>query len=481
MAFVLAEWLVFPLSATRAEDVTQPPRFVTETDEPAPWTDCLWASATMFIDKRTGGQIVPNREDLRVASGDLEGGSSFPDVVRGGHALLGLDLVYSPGGGDDLSWEGLLERLATGGGAVVAGHYGSLPPHYTRWDRSFAARELAAHAVYVEQYDPATGLVWLMDPLGRGEYVGEWMRAEELSAFVFRSADGLVHAMATPPSGASNAVLRVARWAPGAVSIGAAQAGGTAGVSIWLRSRGVAPLGDLVATPHWERLDLAMPAAGAAEENRPTEAAAGVEALPEPTYIPSGEVLVGAPTAVTLSEAGLVGELILPSVPGRYRLELDLRTAGDQPAAIGPPPAVELDVLGELGARYLLPASMVADAGGQVVVDVAVTNIGTQAWEAATLTARWTTAEGTELGSGSPHAVAALSAEPGRSQLATATIDAPAEVGEYRLWVDLADPERGSLSALGVAPGVMTVWVASERLVSEPIIAGERMAPANAH
>ena len=45
------------------------PAFVTETDT-RPWTDCLWASGAMLLDKWTNGDVRVTRQQLRAASGD---------------------------------------------------------------------------------------------------------------------------------------------------------------------------------------------------------------------------------------------------------------------------------------------------------------------------------------------------------------------------------------------------------------------------
>jgi hypothetical protein len=114
-----------------------------------------------------------------------------------------IDMRFSPRGGDALTWDELMARLAKGAGAVIAGDYSDFPPHYQRWAPDFAAlgRKLSGHAVYVEQYQPKRdgGRVWLMDPLGRGKHFsGEWISAKDLHAFAWRYSGGFVAAAATP-------------------------------------------------------------------------------------------------------------------------------------------------------------------------------------------------------------------------------------------------------------------------------------------
>lgn len=177
------------------------PAHVTETDDRV-WNDCTWASASMLIDKLTGGAVKVDREALRAASGDRAGGSSLADVVRGARELLGLDL--SGAASEHLTFNGLLDRLASGGGAIVQGSYASLPPSLTRYDPAFAAKGVAAsgHAVYVGPLDPATGKVWWDDPLAPAGGSGQWISVETLRQFAWTDAQGRVSALATPASSA---------------------------------------------------------------------------------------------------------------------------------------------------------------------------------------------------------------------------------------------------------------------------------------
>jgi len=183
------------------------PRFVTQTDERPPWNDCLWAAAAMLLDKWTAGEVRIDRRALRRASGDRAAGSRYEDVARALRRLYGRSARFSPGGGERLGWSELLGRLAAGGGAVISGDYGRLGSPYTRWDRSYAGRRNApGHAVYVERYDPVRHRLWLMDPLGRGGYTGEWIDAGRVHRFIWRR-NGQVYAMVTPAPGAGAIVI----------------------------------------------------------------------------------------------------------------------------------------------------------------------------------------------------------------------------------------------------------------------------------
>lgn len=80
-----------------------------------------------------------------------------------------------------------LAQLRAGAVLTVDGDYGRLPPGYQRWDRAFAASDNRGHAVTV---GPIAGgdfsddpLVWWRDPLGHGDYRGEWIAWRYVLAF----------------------------------------------------------------------------------------------------------------------------------------------------------------------------------------------------------------------------------------------------------------------------------------------------------
>jgi hypothetical protein len=219
------------------------PAHVTETDERV-WNDCTWASAAMWIDKLTGGKVKVDREALRAASGDKSGGSSLGDVVRGARKLLGLDLRAAHA--EHLTVNGLLDRLAAGGGAIVQGSYASLPSHLTRHDPGFAAQGTgnSGHAVYVGPLDRATGKVWWDDPLARAGGSGEWISVKDLKKFLWTDGHGRVSAMATPAAGsnAPAASRSAARSHAGTSQASARASAEAASISAAARSTGVDPL-----------------------------------------------------------------------------------------------------------------------------------------------------------------------------------------------------------------------------------------------
>ena len=141
-----------------------------------------------------------DRVALRDASRDQRGGSSMRDLSRGYAFGLGIELLTSPSGGERLTFDDLRSRLSVGGAAVVFGAYASLPADLSRFDPKFAARGVddSRHAVYLNSYDPASDRFWWMDPLGRGDYDGEWVAASIVETFVWTNGRGHVWAAATP-------------------------------------------------------------------------------------------------------------------------------------------------------------------------------------------------------------------------------------------------------------------------------------------
>lgn len=178
------------------------PHFVTETDE-THWTDCTWASAVMFIDAWTLGQVIVDRERLRAASGDTIGGSNLGDVARGIDALLpNLPSLYRP-----TTWTAadVVNYLQNNGTIIAQGLYSSIryisSGRYVRWDPTFATKgSNSGHAVHVTGYKIVDNVryVFWQDPLGRGTYKGEWVPLTVLVTFLnsLRRSNGSVYVAA---------------------------------------------------------------------------------------------------------------------------------------------------------------------------------------------------------------------------------------------------------------------------------------------
>src|SRR5262245_54748167 len=125
----LASLLAIPATPAAALQPPQPlpetrATFVTQTDE-RPWTDCLWASAAMLLDKWTNGDVIRTHQQLRALSGDRRGGSGFEEL-HDAFAKLGFR-VPDRRVGDGLTWGQLLGKLKRAAGAIVLGDYGQLP------------------------------------------------------------------------------------------------------------------------------------------------------------------------------------------------------------------------------------------------------------------------------------------------------------------------------------------------------------------
>jgi hypothetical protein len=393
------------------------PSFVTQTDTSPPWNDCLWASAAMFIDKLTQGAVQADRRSLRTASGDLVGGSTFADLRRSLGRLYGLQLQTSPYGGELLTWTDLLGRLARGGGAIIAGTYGNLGQPYTRWSPRYAANPFAAgHAMYVERYDPARGALWVMDPLGRGGYSGEWIPQERVWSFIWKRSQ-YVYAIATPVS--ERAVGSAVRPSISGYELGALELPSgpyRAGEAVELSVQ-------LLTQPPWSLPELNIAWRWQAGEG-PAQSDAGVE--PSAEIAPNTAADTGAEPALAwgsqpliLAADRLTASISLPDEPGVWELSVELTDGDGQPLAdLWQHDSLRLDVWGERGA-VIRPLS-IADSGlvgldeqpasdelgeqissgealrltadGSVPLEVAVRNTGRDPWTA--LTSRAAIGEG---------------------------------------------------------------------------------------
>lgn len=444
--------------------------FVTETDV-RPWRDCLWASASMLLDKWTNGELRVSHERLRRLSGDLHGGSSFPEM-QVAFRRLGFDIALTAGGDSTMTWRGLLARLKSGAGAVVLGDYGKLPRWYGRWDRPFwnGKSKTDNHAVYVERYDARRGRVWMMDPLGRGSYAGEWISTASLYRFAwFRG--GRVQAIATP----------TARRAPfKGVSLG----------NPTLASSGV------VVSAAWPlRTPRGWHFAGA-----------DVHAAITPADDPLGAAVLAAdagtrttaaapPGRATAREAGgtLTALAPIPAIPGAWMVTLALtdRRFGKPVAAAGP---VVAFVPGARRATLHVHAANLAPAAGATVsISVVVTNSGGATWAdprqaaaagVADLTPRATRLVATwirvDTATGTPAADAAapgvgdrarnastlvplrrVPINPGETIRVDAAVQTPDVPGRWALVIDVMDDIEGSFATAGSRPAVALLEVAA--------------------
>jgi hypothetical protein len=391
-----------PLADT--EDLRRPdpplnsrtPRFVRQTGK-----NCAFASAAMLLDKWTSGAQRPSQLRLRAASRvPATKGVGLAAVARSVGRVSKIELRYSPGGGDPLTWGQLLSRLERGGGAIVAGSYSRLPRHYQRWDRSFAAkgRLASGHAVYVERYEPGRGggRLWMMDPLATAlGYQGEWISARALRSFAWRNPKGLVTAAATPePAPLAGYEFGMPELA------GPVAAGGRAMVRLPVQVSGGWPEPEGVAvSEEWTLLEAAAgpfetTAAGfagttdaAADDLAPNEA--GKRRSTDRASDPSTEELLenqARPSVSRLEYAAgmLEAGLSAPSVAGVYLLRLELRR-GDGTEFVSPAvptlPPLHVRVHGSLAGEVTLvdmPATLTQ--GSRATVTLSVTNLGSEDW-----------------------------------------------------------------------------------------------------
>ncbi len=434
------------------------PAFVTETDT-LPWTDCLWASGAMLLDKWTNGRITATHQRLRKLSGDTKAGSGLADL-KVAYAKLGIDLAYSPDGGDRITWSGLLNRLANGGGAVLLGDDSKLPRWYGRWDRRFwkGKAKTDNHAVYVERYDPRRGRVWLMDPLARGDWQGEWISVWSLRSFVW-SQGGLLSAAMTPS----------ARPAPFAhVS--------ASGLDLTRTSANLDATWTVKAPKKW-RYPGADVKASFDPAGDPLLAAV---TLPSILSRQGPDADLAKPTAA-IHDDTLDLSAPLPDAPGAYvaRLALRDRRFGRAVADTGD---VALFLPGPRSATLRVSTGVhAAGAGSSVDISISVINSGTLSWgetadgqvpagkpvdRNARLVARWiplADADGNPaddaLTPPEPVVLAPVPLVPGGRVALDVSIQVPETIGRWALAVDVVDAIDGSYAALGSEPGFSTLDV----------------------
>lgn len=492
-ACVVALSVVAPIAMAGGPNVARPPapdkdsgtpHFVTQTDVWGKWTDCEWASAAMLVEKWTGARVT--HQALRIAANAPKGASSLDDIARGTANLLGLHLRYSPDGGDPMTWGMLLTRLARGGGAVLEGAYSRMPRWFQRLDRKFAASgpEKSGHAVYVERYEPRRGRVWLMDPLGQGDYRGEWISVWDLRRFASFSR-GLVRAAATPAPLPPMSLKKVRFGQPRVV--GDVVIGAYVSIVVPIAHRGRRPptLVPLRVSTTWVKVDPALPDGPTAPTTVYVPAAlpgapgsldgtAGVTlADPMGTTAPASWVAEMSSSLVTSGKKGmvlrptgwdLVARVNLPTEPGRYRLTLALRNDRGKlfsPKNVPPFKPIIVSVAGPY--RVGIDAPEALELGDRAVT-FGVTNTGRAAWVVTTgrvggplatsphLVADWVFPDR----STTPAGTVFVGLDPG----ASATIALPLTTmpaGATGLRLDLVGPDGRPISERGGRPTVVPI------------------------
>jgi hypothetical protein len=466
-ALLLSTILIGPTSAL------EPPRplpgyrpaFVSEREPGGHWTDCVWASGAMLLDKLTNGAMVVSRDRLRALSGDRTAGSSLNDLSRA-FARLGIDVEISPAD-HPVSWKKLLTRLANGGGAILLGNDHSLPKRYGRWDPKFWAQSGAKddHAVYVDRYDPRTGMVWLMDPLAWGGWTGEWIKATSLRRFVWTMGGGVVAAL-TP----------AAKPAPfTGVKVGEPTASAGAGALE-------------VAWPLSAKRGWTYPGVDVKTTIVPVQPADVASDPGSITTLPVDPVTPVADPAASARAKALVATVPLPREPGVYQVGVTLTdrrfgaaVAGSGPTTVYVPGSRAATVSVVAAADETPEGAFAATVGGLVRLSFVARNSGSLSWADPTpgtrlpddvapldtrVTARWVHADGgttVDQRSADPPAIdlgpAALVV--GEALARSVQIAPPPTAGRWALVVEVSDSVNGRFSGIGSAPGVVVFDVSA--------------------
>jgi len=466
VAFLLT---AFPAAAPARVSALEPPRplpgykarFVTQTDQ-RPFVDCLWASGAMLLDKWTNGDRRVTHQRLRALSGDKHGGSQFRNM-KVAFRKLGFRFKYSPDGGDAMTWSQLLTRLSKGAGAIVLGDYHKLPRYFGRWDHAFWKKKGKKdnHALYIERYDRKRGRVWLMDPLARGDWRGEWISVYAISRFVWRRG-GAVAAATTPTAKAAPFARVKASSKPKLVR------SGDMVEAAW----------SLKAPKKWH-----FPGADVSAKFVAAGDPLAAAALSPDVPVRNDEA--AAPKRAKLTVKGKTMQLTapLPADPGAYSLHLGIRDRRFGNAFVTAHD-IAVFIPGERRATLRLNVRETGvEADGALRVSVNVANTGTVTWagewvldtgagqiaveRGARVVGRWVSldeAASDAVGSPlEPVVIGTVPLAPGEIVTVRDTIAAPAAVGRWALVVDVVDDVDGSYAALGSAPAVAPIEVVAPR------------------
>jgi hypothetical protein len=477
LALGLAFAILAPLPATAAPPIEPPrpvlgyrPAFVTETDGPRPYKDCLWSSGSMLLDKWTTGRETIGHAALRRLSGDPANTGSTLDDLRLAFSKLGHDLPTSPDNGLRLTWSELVKRLAAGAGAVVAGDYGRLPARYSRWDPAFAKQVPAGHALYLDAYDRRTDRIFVMDPLAPADWTGEWIPARAIRAFTWRTGNGIVHAAVTPTAKAlpfagvkldAPATTIVDATAVTTWPIAEAPAGWTpAGVTFVATTT---RLDDGIAPPDVLTIRYRAP--------DPT-AVVAVDPWRSPGPSPAA-LAEGRPW---LDGSAVAAGIALPAQPGAYLLGGYLleHRFGERLAGAGEAPPVVVYVEGPWRATIAAEPTVVR-AGDRLRIPVEVTNSGSTWWTAPPPTrpslpavafgwtthvvATWVPADPEVTLVPPPVALGSLGLAPDATTTLAIDLSAPSTPGAWSVRLDVVDSALGSFAALGSVPALVSVYV----------------------
>ena len=443
------------------------PDFVTQRERGSATSDCLWASASMLVEKWSAGRITMSKDRLRRLSGDRTKGSNFKDlapVLR----RLGFTARWSPEGGDFVTWNEMRARIRSGGGAVLLGDYHELPRWYGRWAPKFWKKKGKKdnHAIYLDRYDGRTDQFWMMDPLAPAGWKGEWIPARYLRSFAWQTGGGGLWVMLTP----------TAKRAPFAgVKLAAPEAAVLDGQLLvdWKVRK---------APKHWK-----LPR---------VKVKTRVERIKNPASLGTTDSVstpVAGPAAkkrkpsVRYAQKMIRARMTAPTKPGAYRIAMSLRDR-----RFGRTAAKSSTIVYVPGARR---GSIVARDPGAVIagdtfdLEATVMNTGSVDWadpewlsasaardldrrRNTMVRALWHLVEpddrDAERSTADPEDVLAVPLKPGDVEHGSLTVTAPNVPGRWVLTLDLADEIDGSFAAGGSAPRTMVVQVVDGRPRTNP-------------
>ncbi len=442
------------------------PDFVTQRERGSSTADCLWASASMLLEKWTAGRITVSKDRLRRLSGDTKKGSNFRDlapVLR----RLGLKARWSPEGGEFVTWNAMRARIRAGGGAVLLGDYHDLPRWYGRWAPRFWKKKGKKdnHAIYLDRYDGRTDQFWVMDPLAPAGWKGEWIPARYLRAFAWQTGSGL-WVMLTP----------TAKRAPfSGVKLAAPEA----------TVRNNQLLVDWKVRKAPKRWKLPRIKVKTRVERLPNPASLGIT-----DYVSTPLSETGAkrrkPSA-RYAQKTIRALMTTPSKPGAYEIAMSL---GER--RFGRIVARSSTVVFVPGARR---GSIVAKEPGAAIagetfeLEATVMNTGTVDWadpewlsasaaealhrrRETTVRALWHLLEpddrDAEGAAADPEALLEAPLKPGAVLRGPLTITAPKVPGRWVLTLDLSDAVDGSFAARGSAPRTMVIQIVDGRSRTNP-------------
>jgi hypothetical protein len=443
------------------------PDFVTQRDGGGTTADCLWASASMLVEKWTAGRMTISKDRLRRLSGDMKKGSNFNDLTP---VLkeLGLKPRWSPEGGDYVTWSGLRDRIRKGGGAILLGDYHDLPRYYGRWAPKFWKKKGKKdnHAIYLDRYDGRGDRFWVMDPLAPAGSKGEWIPARYLRAFAWTTGGGGLWVMMTPT--AKRAPFSGVKLASPEASV----RDGTLQVDWKVRK----------APKRW-RLPRVKVLTRVERIHNPV--ALGItDALSAPLATPATKK--SKPKARYAAKT-IKARMRLPTAPGAYEIAMSLgekrfgRTVARSSTVVYVP--------GERRGSILVKNAGAAIAGEALELDATIMNTGTRDWtdpewlttslaEAmderrdTSVRASWKLLEAEDRDAAGATFdslnVRAVPLKAGEVAHADLLIPAPRTAGRWLLTLDIVDGIVGSFAASGSAPRMIVVNVVDGRERANP-------------